>query len=309
MTKISTRFALAPLFLCLLFLAYPAAVNAAPNTAKKKGVTKFQGKAYCRHTATVANKVDGVLEELLVSIGDSVNPDDVIAKIKIDKIEHLKMTEEVQIQRLLNNLDLRIVQYEAELQQLQAKKDEQQLLISDEMAAPATLDLLVQREKTLKKQLEHAKNEILETKRERSIKIKVLSDRLGQEIKGEHIPDMEFVLSPTAGTIIDIDPAVRPGEKILMKTTMVTIGAMDVMVIRSEIFEFEASRLTVGDTATVTLKHNDETFPATVTKIAWTPVGKRLQDPSYYEVELEVENKNFAIKEGYKVEVVFDSIQ
>jgi hypothetical protein len=45
-------------------------------------------------------------------------------------------------------------------------------------------------------------------------------------------------------------------------------------------------------------------FQGKVCRVSWSPTTTTLEQPAYYEVELEVPNPNLALKEGLKARII-----
>jgi len=64
-------------------------------------------------------------------------------------------------------------------------------------------------------------------------------------------------------------------------------------------------KIKVGDRAEVTLASlPGRKFPAVVSRISWSPITSKIDQPSYYEVELKVPNPDLSLREGLKVRIV-----
>ena len=130
-----------------------------------------------------------------------------------------------------------------------------------------------------------------------------LRESLGVEVSYDNLPREVTLTAPIDGHVLWIHPDIRSGAEMAPGAGFL-IGVMDPMVIRAHVFEIEASRMKIGDKATVSLTSiPDQTFQAAVSRISWTPVTPGLGQPSYYEVELTAPNPQYVLKEGYKTQV------
>jgi hypothetical protein len=77
------------------------------------------------------------------------------------------------------------------------------------------------------------------------------------------------------------------------------------MVIRAQVHEIEAMRIGLGDEADFSLESiPDRTLRAKISRISWTSLTP-MESPSYYEVELEVPNHDYVLREGLRGWIVF----
>jgi hypothetical protein len=80
---------------------------------------------------------------------------------------------------------------------------------------------------------------------------------------------------------------------------------MDPMIMRAQIHEMEAFRLSLGDKAEITVESlPGRRFVAQVSRTSWTPLTPALEQPSYYEIELTVPNPDIELKDGLKGEIL-----
>jgi hypothetical protein len=95
------------------------------------------------------------------------------------------------------------------------------------------------------------------------------------------------------------DAELPPGTQAFM------IGVMDSMIMRAQVHELEAVKISVGDPADVTLdSFPNRVFEARVSRISWAPLTPAVEQPTYYGLELTVANPDLELREGLKGQVM-----
>jgi multidrug resistance efflux pump len=134
----------------------------------------------------------------------------------------------------------------------------------------------------------------------------LLSEQLGQPLKNGAVPREAILRAPIDGYVIWVSPEMRPEAELPATPGVFLVGVMDPMLIRAQAFEVEALKLHPGSVAKVTLESlPGRQFEARVSRVSWASLNTALDQPSYYEVELQVPNPDLALKEGLKASLVF----
>lgn len=261
-----------------------------------------QGKLYSSLKRVVPVLYDGVVKELLVHAGQKVSKGDPLMLYELDPRVVSNLRQQISPQPL-RVLEARIADIAAKLAPLRAKMEETKQLLQQQMASDSSVkQLQLQIEATqiarqnLVKQLEISKQGLTDS-------ITSLEDTLGKGVSYDNFPNVITTTAPIDGHVLWVNPEIRK-DATLTKDTAFIIGVMDPMIIRTNIFEIEASRIDVGDKATVTLSSlPNKTFDAEVSRISWTPITPGLDQPSYYQVELTAPNPNKELKEGFKTQI------
>ncbi len=176
---------------------------------------------------------------------------------------------------------------------------------------------LIQESLPLKQELRNREARILDKKRkliqerlplERSLARQeraCIKKRLGNPVLPGNIPEKGILSAPISGHIIWVNPNLREGAE--MKSGVAFwIGKMDPMVIRARVHEIEVVRLKLGDMADFSTNSiPGRKFEAKVSRISWSTINPQLHLPSYYEVEFEVANSDFVLREGLRGLVTF----
>lgn len=130
-----------------------------------------------------------------------------------------------------------------------------------------------------------------------------LSEYFGCDLKrGDMLPSEFWLTAPITGTVIDINNSARPGGIILPNTAAFTVGVTDPIQIDLQVFESEAASLRVGDSVVVEVPSlGKRQFPGRVVSVSWATQDKIVANPTFYLAVVDVDNKEGAIRPGFKV--------
>ena len=137
-------------------------------------------------------------------------------------------------------------------------------------------------------------------------KISILSARLQNPVKPGRIEEEAAMTAPISGHVIWVSPELREKAEIADKRPVLRVGVMNPMLIRAQVHEIEAVKLKLGDVADFTTESiRGRKFEAKVSRLSWASMNPQLDKPSYYEVEFQVANPDFLLREGLRGQVVF----
>lgn len=289
----------------MLFALLILALCLAPTQARAQGEIVFEGKFYASLQRIVVLPYAGTITELLVNSGETIKEGDIILSYELDP------ETRPQIQQILNpipiiDLNLQIVTTQEKLNLMRRDYQEVNQLAQEHLASPNEVNRIGQQINSLERQLEllQHKLELLEQENEeqRSILVKLYGD----EILQEPTPNVVSLRAPIDGQVLSIDPLVRENAEVPANIAALTIGVMDPLLLRAQLYESEVSQLELGDVAEVTVDSlPGQSFQAVLTRINWTPISLQLDQPSYYAIELTTANPDLVLKEGYKAQVTF----
>ncbi len=283
----------------------PAEQMPPPSRSSGKEIV-FQGKLYSSLKRMVPVPYKGIVTDLKVQAGQLVREGDVLMSYRLAAEVIAKLRRSISPQAL-GDLEVRIANINGSLAPLRTKQKELQHLAQQRMASGQNLTQINLEIESLVRQREALEEQLVVLKRSAQDDINALRETLGTEVSFDHIPEEIQLTSPIDGHVLWIHPDIRVGSEMPAGEGLV-VGVMDPMIIRANVFEIEASRLSIGDKATVSLASiPDKTFDATLSRISWTPVTPGLGQPSYYEVELLAPNPDFVLKEGYKTQATITS--
>ncbi|MCP4666676.1 MAG: hypothetical protein GY849_09930 [Deltaproteobacteria bacterium] len=137
-------------------------------------------------------------------------------------------------------------------------------------------------------------------------KLSILKTRLKNPVKKAHVTKEAALTAPISGHVIWVHPDLREGAEMNRNTAVLRVGVMDPMLVRARVHEIEAVKCKVGDRADFSTKSiPGRTFEARVSRLSWASINPALEKPSYYEVEFEVGNPDFVLREGLRGRIVF----
>jgi multidrug efflux pump subunit AcrA (membrane-fusion protein) len=247
----------------------------------------------------------GVVTSLNARAGQRVKAGQVLARYRLAREENLKLRRRVS-PRHIKDLGIKLADIERKLIELQMKQKELKQLAQQNMAAPQSLTMIDKQIKLLTIQREIARESLSREKELVEEDLRLLKQLLGAEINATRVPDEAALVSPIAGIVVWVHPELRIGEELNARKPVLQVSVMDPMLLRARVHEIEAVQLKLDDAAEFTLESiPDRTFQAKVSRISWTPLTPKLDEPSYYEVELEVPNPDLQLKEGLKGRIVF----
>lgn len=295
------KFIIAVLLCCCplrtLCLASDGTINAEGN------LKVFQGKVYNRISYPVHTKFAGEITDCPAQVGKHVKKGDVLLKIALTDTDLYNLEKRLDKKQTILDYSLEIEKLKQEVKlQLEQKDKAEQLFSSGMTPAKAVQDLsdlinfLNLKINHYEKSLEKVRQDL---KRERSL----ICDWIGQKVH-DTIPLYSLVKAPVDGYIVWASENLKVGS--FVSGHVLTIGAMDPMIVRTQIYEAEAFYLQPGDKARVVLDFAlDNPMEALVKSISWVPLDRSISHPSYYIVDLEVANPENTLKEGYRVKVTF----
>lgn len=279
----------------------PVQEEAPPPTVQGEEIV-FQGKLYASLKRSVLIPYKGIVTQLLVQAGQRVEAGEPLVRLRLapEVIASIRRSISPQAQQ---DIQVRIAQIKGELVPLRTKLLEVEQLAQQKMASGQNLSQVKGEIEALELQRIALQQQLELFQRSAQDDLVALRDTLGQDVSFDHVPEDVTITAPIDGHVLWIHPDIRSGAEMAPGAGLI-LGVMDPMIIRANIFEIEASRMSIGDKATVSLSSiPDQIFEATLSRISWTPVTPGLGQPSYYEVELTAPNPDFVLKEGYKTQV------
>jgi len=132
--------------------------------------------------------------------------------------------------------------------------------------------------------------------------IDLLELRLGTPLAPEQLPAQVELKAPITGHVIWIHPDLQEGAQLGPLDRVFEVGVMKPICLRAHVYEEEALRLALGDSANLQPESRPGwKFKGHISRISWTPLSLDPLSPSYYEVELTAANKDLILREGMRV--------
>jgi multidrug efflux pump subunit AcrA (membrane-fusion protein) len=276
---------------------------ASPNPSWESEII-FNGKVFCSVTRRIDLPFKGVITSVPVHSGQPVKAGDVLATYRLAP-ESLMAIQQRLSPAQIADMEVKLATMERNMVPLASKQRELTHLVQKKLAPPQSLDQanreldLSKKEKaTLQKRLQEDRQLVTQDQ-------EVLQQLLGTSLKSGRVPREVSLRAPIDGYVIWVNPAIRVDAELVPLPGAFQVGVMNPMLVRAQAFEIEALQIKIGDLAEVTLDSlPGQKFQGKVSRVSWTATTTTLEQPAYYEVELEVPNPNLALKEGLKARII-----
>jgi len=290
-------------FALILAVYYGSETRAAETYPK--GAIVAQGKFFCPIQVRVIMPFEGTVLSMDSRLGQPVRKGAVIFQYRLGDREVVALNRRF-AQVHIEDLEIRLLDLEEVLTELHLQEEELETLHRQQLAPKKGVEnitrkiqLTARKKQILHKRLQEERDLVQKERRNAGL-------ALGLDDAPEQFAAEAFLRAPMGGHFIWFNPALRKGAIIGKNTPLVQIGIMDPMVIRAQVHEIDAARLTPGDLAEVRLDSiPGQVFTATVQRVPWAPLHNSQTQPTYFEVELSVSNPDLLIKEGFKGQVTF----
>jgi multidrug resistance efflux pump len=284
----------------LMLLLLPAAHAQAAESAV------LSGKLYCPVTRVVALPFAGIVDGIDVVPGKHVKKDAVLLHYSLEEKAANALEKELTQGAKTEDLQGQIIDLERQMVDVRSNIVTTRQLVSSKLDSRTklqqqedTLDALQRRVRLYResiKRLEHIYK----------LRLSELENSFKRPIQENKPPQQLFATSPMEGYVLSVAETVQIGALIAAGAAIAEIGSMDPMQIRVQVFENEAVKLKEGDGAVVRVPSlQDREYSGKILQIAWTPQTLQTEAPSFYNVLLEVPNKDLALKQGFKALVRF----
>ena len=268
----------------------------------------FEGKLYCSLRRPVLMQYAGTLTETMVAPGDMVEKDDIIAQYEIDEFRALELGRQIFVEELA---ELRRRLESEKLKLFELERNERELKqLTEEKFSPLYMLQRLQKELVLTR-------EYIEFLEERSSALKKFEKRKLEHIRNMtgdstlmpgQIPDIAKVKAPVSGMVLSVHPQFRKDSLLPEGTHIVEIGKVDWLIIRSFVYERDVVHMRPGDPVRFYPDSLPEkSYSAKVSTINWVPVTPDPDIPSYYQVEITIENKSLELRAGFKGRVEYQT--
>ena len=254
------------------------------------------GKLYYFRKDHVGMPYPGTIQSLEGHSGMKVKHGDVLARYTLNTKVSLDLLRQLSPFHIE---ELKLKQSQLE-QQLEAMKTGRKFAATQRlMQMDAEMEVLEQQLETVKHRLKMEQEFFNRSKN-------ILQSDLKVPVTPYEVPREAILTAGIDGHVIFVNPEVRIGAGFGPGQPVFIIGIMDPMILRAQVHEMEAVELKVGDQAYFVLESMPEKkFPATITDISWTPTTQAIDQPSYYQVQFNVPNPDFVLKEGFRGKVYF----
>jgi len=266
----------------------------------------FQGKVFCSLKRAVLMPFGGIFTDVLVTPGQRITAGETVARYNLEENKSIELGKRIlfgHIDKLKHQLDIE----KNKINELLRKEQELAKLTAEKLSPLHLLDTLQNQLRFARAHLSLLKKRLNIAKKYTARELKILRKLLGNpNLQSGQIPETVELKAPISGIVLSLHPGMRKLSLLPEWTAVVHIGQIDPLLIRSLVYEKDAAQLKVGDSVTFTPdSHQEKKVSATIRSIDWTPAALDPNQPSYYTVEMEAENNDLTLREGYRGRVEY----
>jgi multidrug efflux pump subunit AcrA (membrane-fusion protein) len=311
MLKVVGNLVVTGILLGAVAVAMPTQIQAAEDKTARPSQAEsrepelvLQGKLFCSVKRQVPMPFKGVVTSVGASAGQKVKAGEVLAGYRLASDVVMQLRRRL-CPPQISELEGRSAEIDTRLTGLKSKQTELSRLLTHDMAPEESLKQVKREMQVLERQRALLQDRIGLERKMLADDLVLVKELLSETVSPAHIPESASLVSPIDGYVIGIHPELREGAEIGPVAPAFLIGVMDPMIMRAQIHEMEAFRLSLGDKAEITVESlPGRRFVAQVSRTSWTPLTPALEQPSYYEIELTVPNPDIELKDGLKGEIL-----
>ncbi|MDQ7782150.1 MAG: hypothetical protein RDU20_04675 [Desulfomonilaceae bacterium] len=297
--------------------------------AKSEAEIMFRGKSFSVMQRNVAFPFSGVVTDIHVRGGDTVDKDAKLVTYTLDResmmhvqrvlypetVLRLKNAVEEQETALMKLRDVSLPVKELELERIQKEYDDLRNLESKRMAAAEAVSNKLRQLKAVKKDLLSIRESIKQTegtvvKTKKDLAFYEEKQRLDLDLlewqtkrsysKDTQLPlDVAYLTAPIAGKVIWLNLELRVDAEPARGFRAVLIAPINPMVVRCKVHELDLVKLKIGDKGTVTFDALPESmYTCKISRIPWVSRNPSLEVPADYEIECRLDDADGKIKDG-----------
>ena len=281
----------------------------APAITTPEPEISFNGKVFCSLKRVVDLPFKAVITSVLVRSGERVAPGQALAKFR-PVPEALLLIQQRLSPLQISDTEVKLAELERNLDAADAKQQELAKLAVKKLASPQSLKQANHDLQQLTRERTELQTFLRQLRLSAQDDLAVLKSQLGNGVKRGEIPPEGILRAPIGGYIIWIQPELRQGALLEPTPGVFQVGVMNPMLVRAQAFEIEALQIKTGETAEINLESlPGRKFQGQVSRISWSSLTPGLEQPAYYDVELEVANPEMELKDGLKAQIIFRKTQ
>jgi len=279
-------------------------VKAPPPVETRLSEISFMGKFTCPLKRQVILPFRGIITSLQVQAGQQVKAGDVLGRYQ------LAPEATMQVQRRLappqiKDLEMKLAEVQRALDRATAKRGEITKLAAQKLASDQALSQAEKEWKLLVRQRNAVQANLQQEKTLASEDLQILKKEMGNSLSSGHLLKEAALKAPINGYVLFVHPDLRENAELGANTVAFQVGVMDPLVVKAQVHEMESLHLRVGDLAEIFPESlPGRKFEARISRLSWVPLKPGLEQPSYYEAEVQVPNPDLTLKEGMKVRIV-----
>ena len=306
----------AVILVCLALSSHPARGSSAEKTAGEGKVTapapvesrvseiSFLGKFSCPLKRQVILPFKGIITSLQVQTGQQVKAGDVLARYRLTPEAAMQMRRRLSPPQI-KDLEMRLAEVQRTLDQATARRRETTQLAAKKLASDQALAQAEKEWKLLARQRNAVQANLQQEQALASEDLQILKKEMGNSLSSGHLLKEAALKAPINGYVLFVHPDLREDAELGPNTVAFQIGVMDPLVVKAQVHEMESLQLRVGDLAEIFPESlPGRKFEARISRLSWVPLKPGLEQPSYYEAEVQVPNPDLTLKEGMKVRIV-----
>jgi len=281
----------------------------APAITTPEPEISFNGKVFCSLKRLVDLPFKAVITSVLVRSGESVAPGQALARFRLAP-EAVLLIQQRLSPAQISDTAVKLAETQRNLDAAAAKQQELAKLAVKKLASPQSLEQANHDLQQLTRERTELQTFLRQLRLSAQDDLAVLKNQLGNGVKPGEIPPEGILRAPIGGYIIWIQPELRQGALLEPTPGVFQVGVMNPMLVRAQAFEIEALQIKTGETAEINLESlPGRKFQGQVSRISWSSLTPGLDQPAYYDVELEVANPEMDLKDGLKAQIIFRKTQ
>jgi multidrug efflux pump subunit AcrA (membrane-fusion protein) len=245
----------------------------------------------------------GTITAVLTQAGQKVKAGEILARYLLAPESRLEIQRRLSPPEI-KDLEMRLAGFEKDKAELETKRREEKQLAEQNLSSPQSTISLNRELNTLSKQQNLGKERLQQLQSLTKADGVYLKEQLGKFIESGQVPHEAAIISPINGYVLWVQPELRTGAELGPGTAAFVVGVLDPIIVKADVHELEATQLALGDKAEVTVDSlPDRKFTAQISRLSLTPINASTEQPSYYQVEFTVPNRDLALKDGLKARI------
>jgi multidrug efflux pump subunit AcrA (membrane-fusion protein) len=308
--------AVAGIMLCLTLVGSPSqgvSSEKAPQKGKaaaplpvepQMSEISFMGKFTCPVKRQVILPFHGIITALLVQAGQPVKAGEVLARYRLTPDAAMVLQRRLAPPQI-KDLEMKLAEVQRALDRAAAQRREITQLAAQKLASEQARVQANNEWQLLIKQRNAVQANLKQEKELASEDLQILRKEMGDSLSSRHLLKDAALKAPINGYVLFVHPDLRAGAELAPNTVAFQVGVMNPLVVKAQVHEMESLRLRVGDEAEIFPESlPGRKFKARISRLSWAPLRPGLDQPTYYEAEVEVPNPDLTLKEGMKVRIV-----
>ncbi len=290
---------------CVMFLFFIQAAFGADDpvgSPPKRYDIVFPVKLFCSQKLPVTVPFQGKIENIHVNAGQKVKEGEFLADYALTIASRMRLRERLGDPRM-KDLEIELAQVSSELEDLKALRDKLRGTGETDNDDVSGISSRI-KAREIQRRAIHERLEL--EKALHSDQKKLLEEDLGEFPDADRVPGKAVLKSPLEGYVIWINPDIKKGSEVEKGTVAFQVGVMDPLTVRAEVFENEALKIAPGDRGRMIIESMREwEIDVEVVYVSWVPRSSGILNPSYYTVEMTVQNPELRLREGLMGSVRF----